>query len=593
MQGVDFELAWARFVENDLPQDSRELRPQTSSVVDLDGDGQKEFVVGLFNVAGDDVAGDGKWHTVVFDAIQGWDERKLDLTDRYFWGCYDLNGDGRSELITSTEHDRRTASRTTIQAVDGATGRDIATLEHASLITPNRPLPIDTAFYAIRATPIFVQTAASDGLLVQTAEGEKLWRIEEEESVLAPFAVSPMARLVHFGTQDRQLKNPQLQLGSPAPTVPDAYHCLVSFAEGSSELIMARGDGTIEGGRPVFGKPGVLTNAWSVKGVCPAVWIGSGGERVVAAFDVAKDRYFLYQPRAGEKNSTPLVTVDLPFLPARTPGMLLPFGEKDLQIYVGMKTGVHTIASALYDRAGKLIWRDDQEGPYPRPAAVVPFAGETQIVVDNHGKILFYGADGSKRLIAHGWNDTVPGRGNGGKYVLPIIGPYGPASAPRIVLSSGLENLEILDMKGARQAMIPYGSIYERQFSGSAVLKRPDGGWSLGVLTTHGDFHCTDLAEGRDRWVRNLGGNATYPTRVVSGDVNGDNNEDFLVGLADGTLAALTEVAGKSKIVWSYHFDAVLRELIIADVDGDGWAEIVVETDDGKVRVLSHHGVEK
>ncbi|MCA9213394.1 MAG: VCBS repeat-containing protein [Planctomycetales bacterium] len=587
MSGSGFELAWSTFVENDLPNDDRELRPQTSSIIDLNGDGQKEFVLGLFNVVGESDKSEGEWRTVVFDPFKGWDSRTLDLKDRYFWGCYDLNDDGRPELITSTEHNRRTSTSTTLQAVDGVTGRDIAELQNTSLVTPNRRLPNDVAFHAIRATPVFVESEAGNGLLVNIANGEKLWRIDDSQSVLTPFSVSPMARLVHFGSQDRVLKDAQLQVGSPGTTAPLAYHPLVSFADGRPELIIARSDGSIEGGQPDFGKPGLLKNVWSVKGCCPAVWIGADGERLVAAFDDASDRFFLYQPRAGELNANPRVTVDLPFMPARTPGMLLPFGERELRVYVGMKTGVHTIAGALYDRNGNLIWRDDQEGPYPRPAAVVPFAGETQLVVDNHGKILFYSANGSKNLIAHGWNNTVPGRGDGAKYVLPIVGPFGAGGAPRIVLSSGLENLEILDMNGDRLAMIPYGSIYERQYSASAVLQRPDGDWSLGVLTTLGAFHCTDLLAGKDRWIMNLGGNATHPTRVVSGDVDGDGTEDFLVGLADGTLAAITESDGNGAIVWSYRFDASIRDILIADVNGDALAEVVVETDDGKVRILT------
>ena len=59
-----------------------------------------------------------------------------------------------------------------------------------------------------------------------------------------------------------------------------------------------------------------------------------------------------------------------------------------------------------------------------------------------------------------------------------------------------------------------------------------------------------------------------------------------MLGLADGTLAAITETAGKAAVVWRHRFDAALREILIADVNGDGLAEIVVETDDGKVRVL-------
>jgi hypothetical protein len=61
-----------------------------------------------------------------------------------------------------------------------------------------------------------------------------------------------------------------------------------------------------------------------------------------------------------------------------------------MQLFVGLQTGVHTLASALYDANGTLLWLDAKEGPYPRSAAVAESPGQGQpiLVVDNHGKHL-------------------------------------------------------------------------------------------------------------------------------------------------------------------------------------------------------------
>lgn len=581
--GKAFTLAWSKFIEHDLPHDDRELRPQTTSCVDIDGDGKREFVAGLYNVGGD-----GRWHTVVFDALGGWEARKLDLSGRYFWGCYDLDGDGRPEVVTSDESERRTAPvLTKLLAVDGRTGRDTAVLEKAQLMTPNRPLPLDTAFHANRATPTLVNVPGQPkGLLVRTPEGERLWSVSGGKNLLTPFAPGLVARLIAFGTADGPLERPERTIGKPVPEVSSAYGPMVSFADGAFELIVCRSDGSVEGGRPVPDKPGTLAHAWSVRGVNPAVWIGPEGERLVGVFDREKDQFHVYRPRAGERDAVPVLSVKLPFLPYRSAGMLLPFGENKPSWYVGMKTGVHTIAGALYSADGQLLWRDDLEGPYPRPAGVVPGTVQPRLVVDNHGKILLYGENGSKTMIAHGWNNTIPGRGNGAKYALPIIGPYAPDGGLRIVLAGGLENLEILDLDGARRAMVPTGSIYEQQFAGPAVARRPDGLWSLGTLSNQGVFHCQDLVDGRERWRLDLGVKPTGPTRVVAGDVDGNGQEEFLVGLSDGQLVALAERRQAPRRLWSMRVDAAIRDVVLADVNGDGSSEIVIETDDGKVRLL-------
>ncbi|MEI8045479.1 MAG: hypothetical protein WCL11_28985, partial [Verrucomicrobiota bacterium] len=62
--------------------------------------------------------------------------------------------------------------------------------------------------------------------------------------------------------------------------------------------------------------------------------------------------------------------------------------------------------------------------------------------------------------------------------------------------------------------------------------------------------------------------------------------DNFLVGLPNGDLLALDEQNGAGVVLWKVSFDAGVREAILADVDGDGRLEIIVETDDGRVRVL-------
>jgi hypothetical protein len=580
--GKSFELAWAHFVENDLPYDNKELRPQIDSVADVDGDGRPELVLGLFNDQGD-----GAWRTVVLDALSGWNARKREYPGRYFWGVRDFDGDGKSELLLSEESERRTKARTRLSAVDVRAGRVLAELENAGVVPVYRRLPDDVDFRAGRSTPLWVRTSTVSGFLVSTSDGERLWNpAEATDRRLATWTISPVARMAYFSGREPVASDTNRLQRRQAARSSAAVSPLVGRYRGRPELVVARGDGSVAGGRPVPGKPGVLEGEWRVEGVCPSLWIGKDGRRLVAVFDRTADRVLVYEPVPGERAARPILTIDLPFEPYRIPGMLIPVPGDSPQYFAGMKTGVHTTACALFDSRGKLIWRDDLDGPYPRPAGIVSRGPDgTRWVVDNHGKILYYEPDGRKTVVAHGWHQTIPGRGDGAKYVLPIIGPYGAGGQSRVVLSPGLEQLEILSDAGARVAMQPYGSIYERQFAVSATARNTTG-WVLGMLSNRGVFHCAGLADARELWRWDTGGKPTHATRVVSGDVDNDGKDEFLVALSDGTIAALNADAPGPSVVWRVRLDAAVREMVLGDVDGDKFAELIVETDDGRVRIL-------
>jgi hypothetical protein len=582
--GKALQLAWSHFVEHDHPDDFRELRPQITSIADVDGDGRKEIVLGLFNEQKD-----GRWRTVVLDALAGWDARRYELADRYFWGCYDLDGDGQPEIIVSSEGGRRVQPMTTVHAVDGRTGNSIASVENAAFSTASKPLPPDVAFHANRVTPIYAELPESRtaGLVVRrgSSSTDSLWTVANAASQLAPFKVAPDARIAFRSQPGRRLTRTDLSLQSMAPT-PAVSGPFVSTIAGKRELIASRSDGSIVGGVVDWQHAGKFTASWTVRGVNPAVWIGLHGKRLVAAFDPVTDRLHIYHPELGQDNPAPVASISLPHEPFRSAGMILPWGATEPLFYVGMKTGVHTCASAVYDVHGNKVWLDDKNGPYPRPGGVLD-SQRGSLIVDDHGRHLIYEPEGAKRMIAHGWGNSIPGRGDGAKYALPIIGPFGPDGTTRIVMSPGLETLEILDAFGSRLARTPYGGTYEREWCGSAVARiRSKSEWSLGMLAKDGVFYCADLATGSTRWSFKTNVEAVYPTRVASGDIDGDGRDNFVTGLSDGQLLALDERDGRGSVLWRVELGSTIRDLVIADLDGDAKAEIVVETDEGRIRVL-------
>lgn len=590
--GKSLRPVWSRFLEKDLPEDKLELRPNVTSVADLRGDGHKELVVGLFNVTGD-----GRWHTVVIDPMKGFNSRLADWPDQYFWGCYDLDGDGLPAVITSTEHARKPAAASTLHAWDGRLLTEVATVPDAAFATTGGdPLGPDVGFMAIRNTPRFFQGPTGElGLLLTRRDGKptsSLWSMASGASRFADLPISPLASVVALSTGTRPA---QLDLGMPKLAAPSVSVTgpLIAQLNGRPQLAVALSDGTTMIGEPDLTHSGAFRSSHKIPGSMSACWLSPRGELTVAT--VTDDSTVLLS-HPGQADDQP-TSIHLPHpmyrnSATRSGPTLLPFGDGDeMKLFVGLQTGVHTMASALYDAAGRPLWTDEMEGPYPRLAAAAKLGkpdGPYSLVVDNHGKHLIYDMAGKSTLIAHGWNNTIPGRGDGAKYVVPMVGPFAADGATRILMTSGLQAIETLDAAGKRLAKWDTASTYEFEWNGAAVarLRGPAGGWDLAMVTRDGLLYCVDVTTCKPRWTYDLHGKATVPINIVSGDLDGDGKDELLVGLPNGSLVAIADREGKPAELWHVELDAGIREAILGDLDGDGRSEIVVETEEGSVRVF-------
>jgi len=585
--GKELRLAWSKWVSLDFPDEQIKLRFGIEALPDLRGDGKRELIVSMFNEDND-----GRWKTVVFDGLLGYDKRLAELMDRYLVGCYDINDDGVQEIITSPETSPDPL-RSTLIAVDGRTFKDIASV-NASPSNCSTELPLNVGVYTSVERPLVISRSdGSNGIVVSEGETDKVWRIVDGKSVTEPLGASVLARKIldSEGTgmlRDRTVDIPaRKKISGIAAGGP-----LVSMFSGTRELILARSDGTIIGGPPNLAENGTFQESWVVKGIMPTVWIDPNGRRIVCAVDPDRTKVYLYEPKYQPGDDAPITTISPPHWVKeesfRGTSGLMPYGDNDFRILVGMQIGSHAVASAVYDLSGNIVWEDKNTGPYPRsPAADDLYgSGKMNVMMDNHGMELIFDETGKKKMFAYGWSLDIPERHDGAKYVLPIIGPFGHAGEKRILLSSGLDSVETVDVHGNRISKIDLESCYIMEWSCSSVAKiRPDA-WDFAMIDKFGRFSCVEIETSKLRWTLDLSFAAHLPSVITTADLDGDGRDNFLLSTSTGDLIAVDEKDGKGFVMWKKRFDAPLRQAFVADVNGDGTGEVVMEFTNGFVRIL-------
>ena len=69
--------------------------------------------------------------------------------------------------------------------------------------------------------------------------------------------------------------------------------------------------------------------------------------------------------------------------------------------------------------------------------------------------------------------------------------------------------------------------------------------------------------------------------------MQGDGRVELLLGGGEGRIYARKEVDGASAVLWSVDLGRRVGSPILADLDGDGMAEILVPTEDERLGCLS------
>jgi outer membrane protein assembly factor BamB len=188
-----------------------------------------------------------------------------------------------------------------------------------------------------------------------------------------------------------------------------------------------------------------------------------------------------------------------------------------------------------------------------------------------------YVLDGGGKLV---WQHdsqlglTVPGLPPTGLW--PAAGQLEKGEPPRIV--SGAGHLRVFDLQGQL--------IWERtDLRGAPQISRIDSVGRRAILIFQRDVLTAVDAQGRDLWQYRVSGGRDFFTQPpVNADVDPDGEPDLLVGTR-GTFLRILDGQGREKW-WVRTDDEVSGTAAVADLQGDGYVEIVFGSRDGYVRCL-------
>lgn len=596
--GKRIEKIWGKFIEKDWPTDEKELRPQVTSLADVQGHGKVELVVGVWE--------NNRWRTLIIDPLKDFSAQRGTLDGCYFWGCYDLTGDGVPEIVVSQEGRRRPGRVTTLLALDGKTFQPVAKLADAAVFTSaDSDVPPDVSFMALRRNPVFLKTADGvSGILVRRfdygkEDGIYLWGGKAGMPIGACRVANAGMTRIDLHNHDlllsdargnvRQYGRNLKPVGARVATQGRVCQPLVWNAGGKRELVVDAAGGMVLGGAPHFGQNGKRKGAWRVAGSMPALHVDSAGQNRLSVADLSDPdapTLLIYRHRVVAQRGAGLRPAILSAKPVRIslthPLLaLIPFGDV-FRLFVNLRTsGAHLAALAAYDAEGRLLWEDRQYGAHPNlpGAADLNGDGEYEVIADDHGLLRIHDAAGNIIGTHPGWPPA---------NTLPIAGPFARDASPAVLRTGGIDGMSLNDGTGKPiWSFSASASELFRWFGSLGAVGDPsgDGRLALGLVAEDGAFDCLDVWSGQRRWSLTLG-RCSNRISVVAGDVDGNGADEFLVGLPDGRLLCIGEKHGQGKIVWEKAFDAGVANPIIADVDGDGVAEIALSTADGCVRIL-------
>jgi len=567
------ELAWAHgWAENVTTGKVATCWPEPPHA-DVDGDGDLEILVNMFNSEGGNA-----WLVRIYDAVSG--ELQYRLPGLIAVAVADADGDGAADVLTNASED---PTRTQL---DGAR---LLSLREGTVVERWR----DDQARAVAAPGRAV-------LLVQLPSGERR-RLGLESS---PTDAT--------GDRDIEIKGTAISALAWTPPelapVPDFSKVAAVVGPPFPELLVD--DLDVDGRNEVlvYRKPGVqvlrLSDGELVEwrqyrsSALPVLadLDGDGrtelttctmtpdAEPLVEARIPADDDRTLWQTRFPAPTRTGLPAPRSAYM--RT-GRFLGYPTPDLYVWAGTPL-VRSVA--LDGETGAMLWEKSEFidihrywGPSVNLASVYDYDGDDKedLVFTNPDYYCVASGMTGDLFLGPLFPPQIFSQPSQGLYTLPAILEY-PDREPTVCLIAGHYFQAAMSIRAepSWHALPPAG---QSRCATEGFLRLGDATWLMGFGRQNGDFACVNVEDGSLRWELPVEASCSD---VSACDVDGDGALEFLFGTSHGHLYAVGDADGEPRVVWSADLGTALGGPVPADVNGDGASEILVATSDGYVLVL-------
>jgi hypothetical protein len=525
---------------------------------DVDGDGRLEVVVSMYNSEGEKA-----WLVRIYDAVTG--SIKYRIPGFIAAACADLDGDGAAEIGGNTSRDP------TRSVLDGGRVFRITANSVAAAWRDDRARVTGGGKSCLR-----VQSDGHEQLLDLDGQGRP--RLVPSRppapatrpaggfaaipAILGPpppvllsgdFTGAGINDLVCY--QEPRVRLFRLQAGRLEPAGQYESSCAPVIADldgdGRSELVLTTAG---PAGPPV------------VEAVVPVT-----GDRLWRSVFPKTERQGLPAPRKAYARSIRLA------------------GRATPDLYVWAGTPV-VRSTGLDGASGRILWeRGECPGIERFWGPSVNFAAARDCNGDGREDLVFTNPDyycvcdgaTGEMLLGPVQPTTIFKQPSQGLYTCPVI-LDDEARGPTVCLVAGHYFQGVMSLRAEpRWYCLPV--VGAARTGGEGFLRGPGGAWLMGFGRQNGRFACIDVASGAVRWELDLRAAASD---VISGDVDGDGRDEFVLGTSHGRLLAVGDGGSGPRVLWEHDLSSSVAGPILADLTGDGRCEVVCATADGRLHVL-------